>query len=758
MSPWNDAAGAPGSFVRDINAIIRWDPDGPGPRNELLVFGGRFKTLGNSPACGVIAFDPSTGEWISLEGGVNEDGITADGVLGSGVIYTLAATPDGRLIAGGVFTQIGSATTNNIAQFDGTRWRAMLMGTTAGSSQSVRSLLVLPNGDVVAGGGFKVIGTDNVTVGPFANGISRWDGSKWNLYYRGLPRLQDPGTLALAVSDTGLLFAGGRFSTIGPFGAQHLACFPVGEWEPYGGTGPNDRVTAIVTRPNGGLVITGRFNTVADGAIRRLAVYSGGEWSPLGSELPVAVASASLLATLGDGSVGVVVNGNTMARWDDVRLKPWLATPPLVQLKAMHELPNGDIIVGDAGTRIGPDGDRYDGIAIHHDGAWRPLNPAQPLSPNGTVNTIATLTDGRALVAGKFDSAGGWTTNAAIFDGTSWAPLTPVSFTPRVALQLRDGSLVVAGARGATSTTNIAIWSSGAWFELQGGTNGTISSLTQLADGEIVAGGTFTLAGGKSVSNLARWTGSEWFPIGVGTNGPVNALAGLANGDLVVGGSFNVVGANGAGQGIMLLRGEIALPMGAGLGPSAIVNALATSASGELYAAGMFETSNGDFADRLARWTGSAWVPAAVFAVPTGTPRSVTFDEMGRMLLGGTFTLSPGAAGTGVLRLEAEGWRPLGEGVDGGVLTLAASPRLGVLAGGNFSRSGNMLVPFFSRYGCVIPACVADFDSDGFLTISDFDAFVDSFESGSVAADLDLDGQLTFEDFDAFVTAFETGC
>ncbi|MDX2118766.1 MAG: EF-hand domain-containing protein [Planctomycetota bacterium] len=55
-------------------------------------------------------------------------------------------------------------------------------------------------------------------------------------------------------------------------------------------------------------------------------------------------------------------------------------------------------------------------------------------------------------------------------------------------------------------------------------------------------------------------------------------------------------------------------------------------------------------------------------------------------------------------------------------------------------------------------ACAADFNGDGFLDFTDFDAFVVSFELGEAKSDFNGDGFLDFTDFDAFVTAFETGC
>ncbi len=54
--------------------------------------------------------------------------------------------------------------------------------------------------------------------------------------------------------------------------------------------------------------------------------------------------------------------------------------------------------------------------------------------------------------------------------------------------------------------------------------------------------------------------------------------------------------------------------------------------------------------------------------------------------------------------------------------------------------------------------CAADYNADGFLDFTDFDAFVAAFEAGEAGADFNADGFLDFTDFDAFVAAFELGC
>jgi hypothetical protein len=58
----------------------------------------------------------------------------------------------------------------------------------------------------------------------------------------------------------------------------------------------------------------------------------------------------------------------------------------------------------------------------------------------------------------------------------------------------------------------------------------------------------------------------------------------------------------------------------------------------------------------------------------------------------------------------------------------------------------------------IFAPCTADFNADGFVEFTDFDAFVVAFEDGDTASDMNGDGFLDINDFDAFVVGFEAGC
>jgi glycosylphosphatidylinositol phospholipase D len=56
------------------------------------------------------------------------------------------------------------------------------------------------------------------------------------------------------------------------------------------------------------------------------------------------------------------------------------------------------------------------------------------------------------------------------------------------------------------------------------------------------------------------------------------------------------------------------------------------------------------------------------------------------------------------------------------------------------------------------PACPADVDRDGALTVFDFLAYANLFDDADLRADLDGDGELTLFDFLAYQTLFDVGC
>jgi hypothetical protein len=262
----------PGLSGGGINALVSWDPDGPGPLPPQLVAGGTFTYDGQASQDYIAYWDGS--EWAALgwgtDGPVNAittwdpDGSGSlppqlfiagdflhtgadstgevastriarwDGAawraLGSGIdgpVYALTTwDPDGPgplaplLIAAGDFHNAGGVPADYIAAWNGTSWSALAWG----FDGPVRSLTTWDldgpgpiQPQLIAGGEFANAGADS-TGQVLVNHIARWDGVAW----RALGLGQSDNVLTMTTLDldgTGPqiphLVAGG------PFGIQH---------------------------------------------------------------------------------------------------------------------------------------------------------------------------------------------------------------------------------------------------------------------------------------------------------------------------------------------------------------------------------------------------------------------------------------------------------------------------------------------------------------------------------------------------------
>jgi hypothetical protein len=168
---------------------------------------------------------------------------------------------------------------------------------------------------------------------------------------------------------------------------------------------------------------------------------------------------------------------------------------------------------------------------------------------------------------------------------------------------------------GAASASNIARWNGSSWQPLDGGIGGTYPSVYSLAvralavyDGELIAGGSFNLAGGTPFHNIARWNGTSWQPLdGVtGGNGATVYALTVYRGELIAGGYFGSAGQIAAPR-TARWNGAYWQPFRTWLSESGIptvdpyVSALAVY-NGELIAGGNFRRAGGYLSEFWARW------------------------------------------------------------------------------------------------------------------------------------------------------------
>jgi hypothetical protein len=428
------------------------------PGGDVIV-GGAFRTAGGMPANSVARYNPATGVWSALGSGTN-DWVFAIGVL-----------PSGDVIAGGFFASAGGAPAKGIARCNPATGTWSAMGGAADLppdfSDALSALMVLPGGDVVAGGIFLNAG------GLTARRIARWDGSAFSPLGMGIGANLSYGYVyALTTMPNGDIIAGGYFGSAGSLPANNIARWNGSTWSPLG-TGVNNYVYSLITLPNGDLIAGGSFITAGGVTVNGIARWNGSAWTALGTGTAF---------------------GNTVY--------------------ALTTLPNGDLIAGGQFQTLSPGGVRVNNIALWNGSAWSPLSTGLGGGANPTAQSLTTLPNGDLVVGGSFTTAGGVpANNIARWNGSTWSAL---------------GTGLVGGTRPA------------------------VKSLTTLPNGDLIAGGDFqfTTPGGVRVYNIARWNGSAWSALGTGMTGgiftspSVNALATLPNGDLIAGGTFTTAGGN----------------------------------------------------------------------------------------------------------------------------------------------------------------------------------------------------------------------
>ncbi len=231
------------------------------------------------------------------------------------------------------------------------------------------------------------------------------------------------------------------------------------------------------------------------------------------------------------------------------------------------------------------------------------------------------------------------------------------------------------------------------------GTNNDINALiTYDPDGSgpksplLVAGGSFTTAGGTAINRVAAWDGSNWLTIGPqGFNGTVNALV-LHNGELYAAGNFTASGPTAINRVARYNAATFSwVPVGLGLNAEVLT---LESHNGELFAGGHF-TANGNGTVsilRLARFNGASWVSmgganAYVAALKTWG---------GRLYIGGAFTQVNAVAHSGIcFWTSAGGFVAMGSGINPSNNKVLAFATQGtdLLVGGDFAWIGSAAIP-----------------------------------------------------------------
>jgi trimeric autotransporter adhesin len=183
----------------------------------------------------------------------------------------------------------------------------------------------------------------------------------------------------------------------------------------------------------------------------------------------------------------------------------------------------------------------------------------------------------------------------------------------------------------------------------------TIYALAEF-DGKLIAGGTFTIAGGQTVNHVAQWDGASWSALGSGLNGTVRTMH-VHNGSLYVGGHFTEAG-NVQAHRIARWDGADWHALGQGFNRPALAM---TVHEGELFVGGMFSQSGQADVSRIARWdeTAGQWQPVGIGVNRTVLALTSANDVL---IAAGHFTEAGGTTVGRVAMWDGDEWQPITAG------------------------------------------------------------------------------------------------
>lgn len=637
-----------------INFIAKWDGNswsdlGEGVNgvvrtiavdgNDLYV-GGNFTQAGGVAANYIAKWNGSS--WTPLGSGLNDQ------------VYTLEIAGD-KLYAGGNFTEAGENPANRIAEWNGTTWTALGEGT----NDTVRDIAIIDD-NLYVGGYFTTAGTETI------NYIARWDGVDWQAVGAGGP--SEP-VWALAVSEDNLYAAvndffnnmafvsvwnGASWSTLGNSAEGEIFALltegtdvyaagnfiiqdgqPINNfarwngtnWTSIGNVGPQPQAIAYADGDIylGGFMMYG-MNNNNENWVAGITKWDGTNWLPLdnGTARGLHAEAKAIAIDANNIYVGGAFTraGSTVvdkiSEWDGSNWQAmgdgiedlYIYTAGRIETIAIFDR---DVYVGGDFTSIG--GISANGLAKWDGDQWSDLNGGvlyAGSSGNGMVHDL--VVNGNELyVAGYFTSIAGVSANAvAKWDGNQWEGLgSDVSSGGAHAL-LIDGEDIYMGGNillnGSSNYIYIVQLVGNSWQEVGDGFNDFVYAL-EMHNGELIAGGRFTMSGTTPVNRLARWDGQEWHPLGNGLGSSSNenerVLDLESHGELYAGGYFTTTGSEPS-AGLATWDGmqweSFSADVEQSPGPLAVMVHDIEFQGNTMYIAGNFTEAGGQPAFNFAKW------------------------------------------------------------------------------------------------------------------------------------------------------------
>ena len=176
-------------------------------------------------------------------------------------VFSAAVQPDGKLVIGGDFGNIGASARSHIARLDAAG--AVDAGFNPGANGSVRSLVVQADGRIIVGGSFTTIAGTSRSWLARLNADGTLDTTFANTNVTGTGDISD-GLIGIALQADGKILLCGQFTTVGGVARNNIARLNAdGTLDTSFNPNANKMVTSMAVRSDGKIAIGGYFTQVA---------------------------------------------------------------------------------------------------------------------------------------------------------------------------------------------------------------------------------------------------------------------------------------------------------------------------------------------------------------------------------------------------------------------------------------------------------------------------------------------------------------
>ena len=589
-----------------------------------IVIGGRFTTINGTTRNHIARLNAD---------GTLDTSFLAAGSGVNGEVFSLALQSDGKTVFGGFFTSVNGTARNGIARLnsDGTN-DASFQAAGSGVNNSVFAVAIQSDGRVLIGGLFT-----NVN-GAERNGAARLnpDGNL-DMSFLATGSGANAPLYTIALQSDGKIVIGGAFTNFSGTardGIERLnANGSVDTSFLVSGSGANSTVRCLALQSDGKVLLGGAFTSV-NGAVRTGIARLDDTGNLDNAGTGVARNDVTAVVVQSDGKIvigGTFTSFNGTARNRIARLNSdgTLDTTFLAagsgangDVSAVALQADGKIVIGGNFTSV--NGTARNRIArLNSDGTLDTGFLASGTGADSSVRKIAVQADNRILIAGSFANINGTARNSIArlntdgsLDNSFLASGTGANAPVFTLAVQSDGKVLIGGdftSFNGTARNRIARLNSdgspdNAFLSAGTGANDQVLALALQSDGKVIIGGLFTTVNNATRNRLARLNtdgtlDTAFLVNATGANYSVRAIAVQSDGKIVIGGDFGDY--NGAYRGnIARLKPDGSLDetfINFNSGANSRVSGLALQTDGKVIVGGSFSTVNDAVRGGIAR-------------------------------------------------------------------------------------------------------------------------------------------------------------